>query len=712
MKQNRQPNLIQITLSILVLSLSLILIVPTASSQSSLYDQAMDSLSQGEYEQAIQLLNDLSRTKKKQALQGKLKVYKNLGDNKNIVATIDELLRYSPKDITLKIEKAIALRNLGGWEKAETILEEIKDKIQDNPDYLVEYGRYLLWKKEFEQAKKAFDRALELKPDMPEALLGLSYYHVWTNQDTQALELVKKILEKNPDDVGALILQGWLLAWQEKFKESLESFDKALELAPNHPEIIRGIAQNYAWDGQISQSLEYYEWLLEIQPDNPDIMLQMGRLYRRNGQFKKAVDILTEGAAIDANRVDIQEELSLAKKWADNVDNNIRRLKQRISINQGNSQDFVTLGKAYNWLGELGSAKKTYRQALSRDPNNIQLMFGLAQVYEDLEEYERAQKLYEKILELKPDFVDASLGLQRIKQAFHPSVLFQYTFNQIRDFDPDLDSDSTVTTEHGFTLEYRQRLHSMYTLSVGYTFSLADEYDKFFDSINYQINHHTAYIQHDFDLPYNILLITRYDFHYYTNHDFDANFFNLTGSQVRHGGFLIVQVPHGLNTFSLQFSRSFFQAVGDFDLTIEADHTITLSEDVSIIENLSGLISVAGTKFSNEGNWFYTVTIHPRYNLSFFPQASVEYEFQFLTEPNRQIHRGIINLDFQIGANLQNQVEYGLNYFTDTEDFSHFGSLTLSWIPMDFLNFSLSGDVEYHSKDWIFNVVTSLLVSF
>ncbi|MBF0106746.1 MAG: tetratricopeptide repeat protein [Deltaproteobacteria bacterium] len=689
-------------------------LLPWPAHASSAYEQALSAMEQGRYDESLALLEGLMGVDKKVALEGKLLLYKKLGDNTNVVATINEILSYKKDDIGLSIEKAIALRNLGGWEDAENIMSGVKDKIKDNPALLIEYGRYLLWKKDFEGAKSFFDKALALDPVNNEAKLGIAYYHVWKDDDQQAFTIVQGILSSNPQDMGATILYGWLLAWQGNFEESLKTFNKAMSMAPDHPEIIQGIAQNYAWDGQFNQSLDYYKQLIAIQPDNIDIMLQMGRIYREQGAFDEALEILKNALAKDPERIDVREELNIALKWTDQVSNSIRKLKQKLSLNQGNLRDYIELGNAFNWTGELAKAKETYLKALEKDPDNIQLLHGLARVYEDLEDLEKARDKYMRILELKPNYVDARVGLQRIKKAFNPAVTFQYGFDWYRDYDHEIFQTSTVQKEHSFTMDYTQRLHSMYTLSAGYTMGLADQYSEEFDASDYNFFHHQMYLLNQLNLSHNIKVLLRYDFHLYVNHNPYDNYYVLSKLVPKHGGYLVVQFPYKFNNFSFQFARSFFQLVSDVDttLSVESTHAVSVSDDIDIAENVSALFTISEITDSLSNEWGWVVSVHPRFIVPFFPRLTLEYDLSFNDSLKNQNHGGIAILDLQIGPSIQSQVLYEMDYFSSIGKFSHMGNTTFSWIPIDPLTVSISGSVTFFDKDISTGVFSSVSYAF
>ncbi len=670
------------------------------------YQRARESVDEGKIEEGLQILESYAKKDLKGSLVGKLKIYKHLGDNQKIIEVVDQLLHLMPTNTQLKLEKAIALRNLGESQKAETLLEGIDTRSLESSDLIIELGRYLLWKNDYAGAEVLFQKASTLEPDSENAMVGLSYSLVWQGRDGDAENKIDELLAKKPNSVDALILKGWLLAWHQKFEEALRFFEKADQLAPHHPEVMRGFAQIYAWDGQYERSIPYYGIILALQPQNVDIMLDLGRVYEKVGEFNKSVGILETALNLHPERQDVQEELNLARKWTSEIDNNVRDLQRKIALNRGDVQDYVVLGQAYRWLGQLSASRKIYQEALKKSPDNIQLLYGLAQILEQQNQLEEAEKNYQRILKLKPNFVDASLGIKRIERALKPNLLLQYGFIWNRIFDPSFGVASSIASEHLLTMEYGQRLSSLYTLKAGYSFNPIRDDSQITGHTNLALFHHDAYLQNELMLPANFFAVLRYDFHDYTN--WGASDFGLSEQQVRHGGYAILSRPLGFNNFSFQFSRLFFQYFGTTNVRVGRIHTFTLSDDISVGPYVSCLFLFSDIQNSVDYKWIHNYVIHPRLVLPFFTPATLEYEFNLLDRPVRQTHKGTVKLVGQFWERLQLQGQYNLSYFTQTKDIGHEGQAFLNWAFSQRMSLVLTADVLFHNNDVTENYIFSL----
>lgn len=538
---------------------------------------------------------------------------------------------------------------------------------------LTEYGRHLLWKKDYHKAVATFQRALRMNPEYADAKLGLAYADIWQGNDESAERRVDEILLENPRHVDAIILKGWLEAWHEHFSQALRRFDVAHQLAPDHPEVLRGLAQVYAWDGQHGASTNFYEKLLKLQPENIDIMLELGRQFRSSGNYSRAVTILNEALKLAPERKDIQQELALTRKWTDEIDANLRALKKRIALNQGNLNDYVTLGLAYDWLGQLEASKKILEIALAKDPDDIHVLFAHARVLERLGELERAKKAYQRIITLKRDFIDAKLGLARIRKAFSPTLTFLYSYGRITQHDFALGGDSYRNAEHGWTAEIGQRLSSFAAIKFGTTIATVKDRLPSLDAQTYELNHEVFYVASDLRFPGDVNAIFRYDFHLYDTRDPDANLFNLSGRDLQHGGYILLNKTVGRHTPSLQLGRAFYATYGQTELLIDTLDTFDIYDDVRIVENLSALMSMNWSKLGVDSDWTQTFRVHPRYQIPFFSQAAVEYEYAFSPVTSQQSHQGLFGFSFLVGSHVNTQLQYGVMYYTATGNIQHDG---------------------------------------
>lgn len=328
-------------------------------------DQAIDCLNQGQYEEALNLL--------------------------------EKLISLEPNNITAWEKKAIALQNLGKINEAintnKTILNlysasnEIKNKnnegkaTNNREEYSSEKLEFLLRKLVEEYKNKNWQVALQ---DAKTILkINTQYYQVWNiigsvysnlNKDNEALICFNKALEINPKFELALHNKGNLFYKQNKLDDALMCFNQVLEINSNFFLSLDNKGAILLERNNFQEATECFDKSLEI---NPDVYLSWenkGKVSARLGDLEKALIFYDKALSIEPN---------LGKLWNDKG----------------------------NILSSLGKAKEAlicYNQALELSLNNLWMAaLNKGIIVRDLKGDEEAIKVWNQgIKNLIPDVPD------------------------------------------------------------------------------------------------------------------------------------------------------------------------------------------------------------------------------------------------------------------------------------------------------------------
>jgi tetratricopeptide (TPR) repeat protein len=101
------------------------------------------------------------------------------------------------------------------------------------PQYLGNLGTMLLRQERYEEALKAFDKAIQLKPEDAELWKNLGNALLKFDRPDDALLTFQHVLKLNPHHRDAAHKSGHLLYNQKRFEEALKHFDLCDELQPN-----------------------------------------------------------------------------------------------------------------------------------------------------------------------------------------------------------------------------------------------------------------------------------------------------------------------------------------------------------------------------------------------------------------------------------------------------------------------------------------------
>jgi TolB-like protein/class 3 adenylate cyclase/tetratricopeptide (TPR) repeat protein len=180
----------------------------------------------------------------------------------------------------------------------EKILAEVQSaerggtkNVEAHESYL--QGRFFINRhseKETDQARVAYERAVELDPKFALAWAGLAYSHVWS---------------------CAYSTEGGLKGFNAHLAAAREAIERALSLEPDLPEALfaRSVIEtnfDFNWKG----AAETLRQALALAPQDPTLLVQAGNLAGARGEITQGLDLFRRAVALDP--VSAQARLFLA----------------------------------------------------------------------------------------------------------------------------------------------------------------------------------------------------------------------------------------------------------------------------------------------------------------------------------------------------------------------------------------------------------------
>jgi TolB-like protein/Flp pilus assembly protein TadD len=143
---------------------------------------------------------------------------------------------------------------------------------------------------EFEKAKTAIRKALELDPDLPEAHTAAGVFKMYWDLDYAGAEKeLRRALELNPRDTAALTHYGYLLQCLRRFDESIAVKQRQMEIDPMSPGVHWGLAHAYLTARQDERGIREAFLVLSMQPKYAEVYVGLTRIYALRGEYDKAI---------------------------------------------------------------------------------------------------------------------------------------------------------------------------------------------------------------------------------------------------------------------------------------------------------------------------------------------------------------------------------------------------------------------------------------
>ncbi len=143
------------------------------------------------------------------------------------------------------------------------------------------------------EARRAFDRALELDPGSVEANLYRVYMLLSRGEKESARHGIEHLLQTAGNDWNVRMVAGLTLRIDGMYEEALEQFNTSLRMNPaNAAMIYNHRARVYQYQNQLELASDEIEKGLTLEPRQPLLRISLGYQKMRSGDLPGAIEIL------------------------------------------------------------------------------------------------------------------------------------------------------------------------------------------------------------------------------------------------------------------------------------------------------------------------------------------------------------------------------------------------------------------------------------
>jgi tetratricopeptide (TPR) repeat protein len=182
-------------------------------------------------------------------------------------------------------------------------------------DYLFALGTALRRLQRFDDASKAFDKVIQLKPDSPQAWKSLANVLAEAGRIEESLLAWQHVLKIDPTDQDAAYQcfekSGHLLHGLKRFEEALGEHQQAHAIAPANPTPYNNIGASLQSLQRHEEAIVWFERAIALQSDSTLALRNKAVSLIQLGRFDEAVAILGRVRASDPGNADAEWDLSL-----------------------------------------------------------------------------------------------------------------------------------------------------------------------------------------------------------------------------------------------------------------------------------------------------------------------------------------------------------------------------------------------------------------
>lgn len=212
-----------------------------------------------------------------------------------------------------------ALRELKRDEDAIGLLESaIGEEKGRNPDMYVLLASLYQLKKQEELGRKTFVRAIKAYPDDDNLLYEYGLFLDYRGEHQQAMDVMQKVIKLQPEHAAALNYVGY--TWADKKIHLDKAFiyiKRAVELKPENGYIRDSLGWVYYRQGKLDEAIKTLEQAVKLSPDDPAIMDHLADVYLESGRatdaiktYRKALELFKE----DKDRSRVEEKIRILEE--------------------------------------------------------------------------------------------------------------------------------------------------------------------------------------------------------------------------------------------------------------------------------------------------------------------------------------------------------------------------------------------------------------
>jgi tetratricopeptide (TPR) repeat protein len=307
------------------------------------------------------------------------------------------------------------IRLLAREQDKDGALEVVQRFLVRHPDDsagLYAHSQLALRAGKLDEAEKAIDRLLQLRPELTQAIILRSRILYGSGREAEALDYLGQMVKDNGKDLELRVAYGRMLVDVDRPEEAQVQFKKILKAQPDNDDITFAAALVALRLEQPKDAEAYFLTLNRKGVRVDETSYYLGRIEEVRGNLKGAIQWYDKVDRGD-NYLNAQTRSALLQARLGDVE----AARARLGAVQARMPDqsqrlYLVEGDILRDIERYDEAMQVYDHALQEIPDSTELLYARAMVAEKLGRIDWLERDLLAIIEREPDNVDAlnSLG--------------------------------------------------------------------------------------------------------------------------------------------------------------------------------------------------------------------------------------------------------------------------------------------------------------
>ena len=342
-------------------------------------------------------------------------VYMKLSNEKLALQNLEQALLNKPNNISLQFETIDLLIRLKKYQEAMVILDNILRLRPKSIKAQLLLGELFYKQGEYRSSLDMYNKVLTTKKNGTYELWNkIGILHAKTKKYDEAKKAYNKALKLRSDYPQAYYNLGLLYLKKDDFKNAEIFFNKAIAFRDDYKQAYIKLAFIYEKQNKLTQELKTLEKIVKIDPESISNQLDLAIMYSRNNQYLKAQKIYEDVLNKDSSYYSAWLNLGLAFYKQKSYEDSVEALKKAVELEDSEKANRL-LARSLLSLKKYDESIKILRKVLGKNPSSIKTRLAYARTYYRAKKRNTALREYKKVLKLDPDNKVAIKMIEKIQ---------------------------------------------------------------------------------------------------------------------------------------------------------------------------------------------------------------------------------------------------------------------------------------------------------
>lgn len=341
------------------------------------------------------------------------KIYVQTGKTKEAEELLQGLIESEPNNVQLKL-LLLDFLSATAKERVDLQFQQFTEHHKDQPRILLELSNWMIARRNFEVAKTALNRVIELEDD---SIVGLSAQTLlakmaFDNRDFEKSEkIVKEILKANSSYDDAKVLQARLLLVKEQYDDAISLLNKVIWSKEDSEEANLLLGQTFLIKGDQKQADKHFLSVLEANPANLQALTYLYDKAMKAKDVKSGKNMVEKALSVRPDDIVFLEKLAninLAEQDWDGAKATIQKIANSPNPLANDVASYL-LAQVLQGQGNYAKAVEIYKELLTKFPENSDALGNMARCYEKLNKRAEMIDFLDTLLAKNPKNISAGI---------------------------------------------------------------------------------------------------------------------------------------------------------------------------------------------------------------------------------------------------------------------------------------------------------------